>query len=174
MPKTSRTLILALGLLTVAGTASAMWWITDMFDQVSKKPQEGTPLTLPKDSVPAEGWDYPVDLPRAELAALLPANPYAGETSGPSFEHGRLMYDTYCAVCHGRTGFGDGPVSMIGKGIPPFPLLGAAADRTFYTDQLLFAQIWVGNGAIMGPYHWAMSPDEVWQVVNYLRSFAAQ
>ncbi len=119
--------------LGFAGSASALWFITDMFDQPSKKPQEGAPMTLPPDSVPDFGGYYPTNLRRAELAPLLPENPYAGENSGTVMATGKVMYDIYCAVCHGPTGMGDGPVAAVNKGIPPFPLLGVAG----YSDQEL-------------------------------------
>lgn len=172
MPKMRTLVLTAVAILAGAGSASAFWFITDMFDQVSKKPQEGTPMHTPADSVPADGGTYPIDLPRAELVKILPENPYgARATSEEVRAAGKVLFERNCAICHGLTGMGDGPVAAAGKGIPPFPLIGAAAA---YPDQLLFAQIWVGNNAIMGPYYWAMSPDEVWQVVSYLRKLAGK
>ena len=169
-PRGKWVIAILIAVLGVTTSASAFWFITDMFDQVSKKPQEGEPMGLPEHAIAEDMVDYPIDLPRTELAEMLPKNPYADATTGAPFKHGKVMYDTYCAVCHGLTGMGDGPVAMAGKGIPPFPLLGAAG----LSDQVLFAQIWSGNNAIMGPYYWAMSPDEIWQVVTYIRSFAGQ
>lgn len=163
MLKQTRFIFLALGLILAAGSASAMWWITDMFDQPAKKPQSGTPLQLPAGAIPVHGGAYPSDLPRAELAAMLPANPYAGQAYTPQ---GKQLYDVYCGVCHGATGAGDGPVAVIGKGIPQWPLATAAG----FSDQMIFAQIWVANNMFMGPYYWALTPDETWQVVNYVRS----
>lgn len=166
MLKQTRSVLLAAALILGAGSASAMWWITDMFDQPAKKPQSGVPLQLPAGAIPVDGGTYPINLPRAELAALLPANPYAGQTSGAVMANGKHLYDVYCGVCHGATGMGDGPAAVIGKGIPQWPLATAAG----LTDQMLFAQIWVANNMFMGPYYWALTPDETWQVVNYVRS----
>ncbi len=50
------------------------------------------------------------------------------QTSGPTatLEEGRVLYNTHCAVCHGTSGLGDGPLTIRLKVPPPDLTLFAA------------------------------------------------
>ena len=152
-----------------AGSAAAFWFITDMYDMVSVKPQEGQPRAMPEGSIPAKGDVPPGSLPFHERLAKVDPN-LPAENPVPatpeSLEHGKMLYQNNCFPCHGRTGMGDGPVATRAAEIPPFPLVGTITGRT---DAYLYGQIWAG-GAIMGPYYMSMDADEVWDLINYLRS----
>lgn len=78
---------------------------------------------------------------------------------------GRALYETYCAVCHGAQGKGDGPIA---SKIPPPPsyrserLLAYAPGRIFHV---------ITRGANKMPsYAVQLAPDERWQVTTYLRA----
>ncbi len=161
------------GAILAAGSSSALWFITDMYDQISVKPQEGDPRQLPEGSVPTVGNLPPGAISFGErLAKLDPSLPQDNPVpaSDESLASGKEMYETYCYSCHGKTGLGDGPVALRGAGIPPFPLIGTINARS---DGYIFGQIWAG-GAIMGPYYTSLEPDEVWDIINYLRSLNSQ
>jgi mono/diheme cytochrome c family protein len=80
-----------------------------------------------------------------------------------TLEEGRALYQTYCLVCHGESGKGDGPIA---EKIPHPP--------SFLSDRLLqfapgriFHVITMGTSK-MPPYAAQLSPTERWKVVSYL------
>jgi mono/diheme cytochrome c family protein len=78
---------------------------------------------------------------------------------------GARGYQTYCAVCHGTTAVGDGP--LVGQGKLPFAtnlLLPATEERT---DGYLYAVVRVGRGLM--PSYRRIPQAERWAVVNYVR-----
>jgi mono/diheme cytochrome c family protein len=113
----------------------------------------GGELTLPKEA--------------REVAAKRP-NPI--KPTPESVAIGRQHYRTFCVPCHGEEGKGDGLVSA--KFIPP-PDLTNAALHTARTDGYWHSYLSVG-GAIMPAYGEALSPEERWHVVNFLRTLAAK
>lgn len=150
--------------ILTAGSASALWFIQDMVDQRAKKPQAGTPIDLPIGAVPTKPAVARADLPRDALAEILPENPVAADEA--SLARGKRHYDNLCAICHGATGAGDGPVAA--KGPAPWWHLGSPMTQN-RTDQYLFAQIWVGSGVVMGPYRQMLEERDAWDLVNYTR-----
>ncbi len=100
-------------------------WFATMRHQRGYKPY-AKPLPPVAGTVPVTGVE-PDSLPAAVAERL--ANPRA--KTAESINRGRFVYETYCLVCHGPAGKGDGPVSMASGG--PFPgvraLIGPAADR---------------------------------------------
>ena len=110
-------------------------------------------------------------LPREQrdLAAKLP-NPV--KTSADSVAVGKERYVTFCAPCHGPEAKGGvtGPVAT--KFVPP-PDLTNAQLQAGRTDGYWHSYIMAG-GAVMPAYAEAMSSEEAWHIVNYLRSVAAR
>ncbi len=120
------------------------------------------PGTLPRGYHP-----YPIDDPnetRAQIAAgKLLRNPRA--KSMDSFYRGQFVYNTYCIVCHGRWGDGDGPV--IGpERFPAPPSLHENAKK--YPDGRIYHIITRGRGQMPG-YAVQIVPEDRWHAVNYLR-----
>ena len=135
----------------------------DMFNQPSYKYGEA-PRNLPKDSVPVQGKQ--VEINRYDPKIDEVANPISTQTD---LEHGKFLFETYCAVCHGVTGKGDG--KLLSKGIP-----GPSLVMDFYkqkSDGFLWGTILQG-GAIMPDYADSISSKEAWEVVNYVRSLQKQ
>lgn len=170
---TKRNVLMAVAAAVLTtSTASAFWFMTDMFDMPSWKPQEGTPRDLPAETVPTKGDqpDWTVGMAgRAQLEASLSENPIA--PSDASLAEGTALYAIYCGVCHGPQGMGDGPVATKAPGLRPwFPLDSAVTQSR--TDQYLYAQIAAG-GPVMGPYGHSLEPNEIWHLVNYIRSLKA-
>jgi mono/diheme cytochrome c family protein len=91
------------------------------------------------------------------------ANPFL--STPENLATGKRLYDTYCAVCHGGSGGGDGPV------IPKYP-----NPPNFRSKQCLklrdgdiFHTITLGRKKM--PSHAAqLSWDERWQVILYIHS----
>jgi mono/diheme cytochrome c family protein len=112
-----------------------------------------------------------VILPREqrELAAKIP-NPV--KVSAESVAVGKERYQTFCLPCHGPEAKGGvtGPVAV--KFVPP-PDLTNAQLQAGRTDGYWHSYIMAG-GAVMPSYSEAMSSEEAWHIVNFLRSVASR
>jgi mono/diheme cytochrome c family protein len=110
-------------------------------------------------------------LPREqrEAAAKIP-NPV--KATAESVALGKDRYVTFCAPCHGPEVKGgvSGPVST--KFVPT-PDLTNAQLQAGRTDGYWHSYIMAG-GAVMPAYSEAMSSEEAWHIVNFLRSVAAR
>jgi mono/diheme cytochrome c family protein len=85
---------------------------------------------------------------------------------GPeTLQKGKALYETYCLVCHGEQGKGDGPIS--GK-IPAPPSYTSDRVRAFPPGRI-FHVITMGAGK-MPSYAAQLSPDERWAIVSYVRT----
>jgi mono/diheme cytochrome c family protein len=93
-----------------------------------------------------------------------------------SINRGRFLYETYCLVCHGQTGRGDGPISSAAGG-PFFGVRSLVSDTIARrTDGYLYAVI--VSGPVMGRGLMPIYGDKVrgtdrWDLVNYLRTLQA-
>jgi len=125
-------------------------------------------FSMPAGVVP-RGGELIVPKEQRDVAAKRP-NPV--KASDASLAVGREHFRTFCAPCHGLEGKGGvtGPVAT--KFIPTPDLTNAELQRQ-RTDGYWHSVILVG-GAVMPAYGEALSPQEVWHVVNYLRSLAAR
>lgn len=115
----------------------------------------GASLVIPKD--------------QREVAARQP-NPV--KTSEASVAIGKEQFRVFCVPCHGPEGKGGvtGPVAT--KFIPPPDLSNAELQRQ-RSDGYWHSYIVVG-GAVMPAYGEALSSQEAWHIVNYLRTLAAK
>jgi len=90
-------------------------------------------------------------------------NPY--RATAQTLEEGKALYQTYCMVCHGEQGRGDGPIS--GK-IPPPPSY--VSDRLMqFPPGRIFHVISMGANK-MPSYAAQLSVDERWKVVTYVHT----
>ena len=84
-----------------------------------------------------------------------------------SVASGLSLYTTHCQQCHGTEGLGDGPASA-GLNPPPANLL---VHVPLHPDRALFGFIHDGiQGAAMPALGENLSDDEIWHLVNYLRT----
>ena len=94
----------------------------------------------------------------------IPLNP-------ESISTGQTLFSTNCALCHGQTGKGDGPVGVT---LNPRPAdLTQHAIVGIHTDAQLFE--WITNGfpgSRMPAFKSALSDTERWHLVNFIRSLA--
>jgi mono/diheme cytochrome c family protein len=82
-----------------------------------------------------------------------------------TLDEGKSLYQTYCSVCHGAEGKGDGPIS--GK-IPPPPSYKSERVLAFPPGRI-FHVLTMGSGK-MPSYAGQLSADERWKVVTYVRT----
>ena len=85
---------------------------------------------------------------------------------------GQEVYNTYCALCHGPTGLGDG---VGAAALDPKPRdLSSAAILETYTDEYLVNVITnggmaVGKSPAMPPWGGVVSPEDIENVVAHIR-----
>jgi mono/diheme cytochrome c family protein len=116
-------------------------------------------LSPPEGSVPVDGGEAPVsNVVDAESDVLQ--NPVPSDLR--SLENGRLLYETNCAVCHGKTGLADGPVAPVFAGV--LPLVGVVKARS---DGHIYTTIRYGRRRM--PAYGRIPADDRWDVVNYVR-----
>ena len=104
-----------------------------------------------------------------KLAALknpVPSNP-------ASVKAGQALYGKNCRHCHGLRGRGDGPLAP--KNPSPADLTDAKWDHGA-SDGEIYSIILNGAPAPMSemkPMKGTLTPTQIWQVVNYIRSLGA-
>jgi mono/diheme cytochrome c family protein len=91
-------------------------------------------------------------------------NPIA--MSDASTQAGQALYVKTCAACHGKTGLGDGPKA---KSLKTTPTDFSKADSQKQTDGEHFYKTKTGRGD-MPKYEGKLSDDDIWNVVNYVRT----
>jgi len=90
-----------------------------------------------------------------------------------SLENGRNIFESKCAVCHGITGKGDGPIAAQ---LNPAPAVLAdpqltGDDNTVAYDNFQVISVGIANTAMIG---WAdlLTEPELWDVTYYVRTFS--
>ncbi len=97
-----------------------------------------------------------------EANALI--NPIAGDKDKLANAH--ILYNNYCAQCHGYKGKGDGPVAAM---LNPHPADHTSPSVQSQTDGALFWKIKTGRGQ-MQPYADKLTEQQRWSLVNYIRT----
>ena len=153
------------GVAGVLGLNVGYRWFHNMTDSPRIVPGERQ-FTMPPGSVPRGGE---LRLPKEEReAAAARKNPIAATPA--SVRRGGELFVIYCTPCHGSGGKGDGPVSV--KFVPPADLSNPDLQKG-RTDGYWQSYMSAG-GAVMPSYAEALSPEERWHVVNYLRTLVKQ
>ena len=144
----------------VSGKSFAMPWSWDMFTQPSYKAQKGPAITRPAGTIPFN--KRPLKLKdRSEAVSVI--NPF--KPAAESVERGRAKFTTYCAVCHGNSGKGDGTVGK--KYVPPTDLTSKYVQDKTAGD--IFYTITYGGLAVMPAYGDSVSEEDRWHIVNYIK-----
>lgn len=148
----------------------AVPWFDHMITQPAVWPYKtaNVPRTTPPGTVPVTGgeadWSAEWLVANTATADRL-VNPLAGQAPSARAD---TLYQTFCAVCHGDAGAGNGPV---GPKVAAPSLLTARASG--YTDGYLYSILRYGRG-IMGQYGDKITDiQDRWQVVNYVRQLQA-
>ncbi len=155
-------IILSAGL--VLGGVIVTRWRDNMTQTVKIVPGEQI-FAMPTGTVPRSGGELWLPREEREAAAKRP-NPL--RATPESVATGQRLFGMYCTPCHGPGGKGDGLVAP--KFIPP-PDLTHPAIQKARTDGYIHHVIGTG-GAIMPAYGEALSAEERWHVVNFVRSLA--
>jgi len=82
-----------------------------------------------------------------------------------TLDKGKLLYETYCLVCHGAEGKGDGPIAT--KIPPPTSY---KSDRVMgFLPGRIFHVVTLGSNK-MPSYAAQLSPDDRWLIITYIRA----
>jgi mono/diheme cytochrome c family protein len=86
-----------------------------------------------------------------------------------SMSTGRQRYVFMCRECHGNSGLGDGDMAHAGGEVPDF-----TDDAWLHgpSDGEIFLVIRDGVTADMQPYVNRLSDEEIWHLVNYLKTLS--
>jgi mono/diheme cytochrome c family protein len=163
---------LHLGLaLALAGTLSACR--QDMFNQPKSKPlgpssffsDGAASRPLPPHTVARghleENRPFFTGLVGTNLLETLPV-----PLTPQLLERGRERFDIYCAVCHGRTGEGNGMIVQRGFPAPP----------SYHIDRLRaapighFYDVMTRGYGVMFSYASRVEPEDRWAIAAYLRA----
>jgi mono/diheme cytochrome c family protein len=154
---------------------SSCSWFTDFKQQPKLDPWETPSDSIamrgnPQGSVPIYGSAAPgFAYGRAQSNAAVDSmssitNPVAADER--SVRNGGQLFQINCAVCHGPSGAGDGPVARFRY--PSMPIGAGSKAATQYSDGYIFGVIRNGRG-LMPPYN-RIEEAERWDVINYLRA----
>lgn len=152
------------GVGAALGVAVVYRWSHNMFYTQRVMPGEFN-FSMPAGSLPRNGGQL-YQSPAEREAAAARRNPVAA--TAESVRKGGELFAIYCTPCHGASGRGDGTVST--KFVPPADLTNPDLHKV-RTDGYWQSYLSVG-GAVMPSYGEALSPDERWHVVNFLRTLA--
>jgi mono/diheme cytochrome c family protein len=94
------------------------------------------------------------------------SNPFEADDAA-ALARGALVYQNFCASCHGAGGQGDGPVAQ--RGFPPPPAFQAGNSRTAPDGELLHI-ITYGRRS-MPPHDELLDEDDRWKVILHIRQF---
>ena len=159
-------------MLLVVGAAAGAWgaaivvrWNDDMTQTARIVPGERV-FPMPTGVVPRDG-ELIVPKDQRDVAAKRP-NPV--KATDASIAIGRERYVTFCVPCHGPEAKG-GITGLVATKFIPTPDLTNAELQKQRTDGYWHSYIVVG-GAVMPAYGEALSSQEAWHIVNFLRSVA--
>jgi len=145
-------------------------YFIDMMDADNIKAYEQPMRALPEGVVSRDRYVPNYDKASAEGKALT----HQYSVDQDFLDQGEWMYQTYCTPCHGNEGQGMGLVTDASKGkrfaIPGPPLVGKTGVLQNYPDGHIYLTIRNGGAALMPGYSWAMDDEEMWSIVEYLRT----
>ncbi len=118
-------------------------------------------MVPPEGTVPRGFTPYRFETPEEADHALR--NPL--QMTKHNFERGKFIFTTYCMVCHGEKGYGDGPI------VNPFPIPKSlqSDNARHWGDGHLFHVITKGQG-VMPSYAVQIRPIDRWAAILYVRA----
>ena len=107
----------------------------------------------------------PGTVPRGSVGPSEAEGPSPIAATPATLARGKKVYETFCLVCHGASGAGDGPV------IPKFPNPPSYTSPRLlaFSDGQLFHVITHGT-EVMPAYAGQIAPDDRWKAVLYVRT----
>ncbi len=161
-------------LLGVSGVALGLPWDIDMADSQAIKAYSRPMRALPEGVVAQDNLLSPKGHDPNEIRGSAAAGKLlAPRVSEERLELGGRMYNIYCTPCHGADGIELGPVAASAGAPDRFAGIvqlagpnGVARDRD---NNWIYLTIRNG-GPLMPAYGHAMSDEEMWAVVHYVRT----
>lgn len=137
-------------------------YMPNMMDSRSVKAQEAPMRTPVAGTIPQGFAPYPYKLGEGSIAAVNLKNPFP--KTKENLLKGQKAFSTYCIVCHGERGLGDGTI------VPKFPRPPSLTSEKImqWADGEIFHTMMVGQN-LMPSYATQMSPQDRWAIVNYIR-----
>ena len=126
---------------------------TDMANSPAVGYQAGPRINPPEGAVPIQG--------EAVIPGEAPINPVPADAV--SLQRGKILYSIHCALCHGESGHGEGPLARY-FARPPANLGGAQSGAEFDASEYL--AILQGFGQ-MPSLTENLTIRERWDVINY-------
>ncbi|HKL66592.1 MAG TPA: cytochrome c [Bacteroidales bacterium] len=117
-------------------------------------------MTTPQRQKMPEPWEVPDEYKNME-------NPV--EATDASIKRGQSLYKRMCASCHGREGLGDGPKARVLK---TFSGDFSGDKYQDQTDGEHFYKTKFGRGEM--PAYKRVPDEDIWHMVNYMRTFKAE
>lgn len=120
------------------------------------------PHSVARDFLPL---GYPATPEGALLAGRELSNPLDPDDPD-ALERGAFVFTTFCTVCHGAGGQGDGAVTR--RGVPPPPSL-LLDNAVRMSDGQMFHVISMGQGNMAG-YASQVEREDRWRVIRHVRT----
>jgi mono/diheme cytochrome c family protein len=156
-----KKLLLMVVLISLAGTAMALPFNDDMVENQITDGQLSR--AIPEGSIPMGSLNYKV---KSKEDAQKLTNPVKADDF--SLRRGKRLFQVNCQACHGVLDSGTQIPAPAGK------FLGAPniSDPLYHsrTDGNIYGTIHFGGMAIMPALGWKLSPQETWDIINYVRS----
>lgn len=183
-PRTTHYALRTLAILALTGCTTLdraigkVPWFTTMRDQPNVRPFEGpldsaghAPKFLPPDgSIPVTGREDSLDITSDAGLRIVNALKSPSPATAASVEWGGRIYNTYCIVCHGPQGHGDGTVAGRMGYVPDL-----TQDMTKQrSDGYLYAIIRHGRGVMPRYGDKIRESADRWNVVSYVRKLQGQ
>ncbi len=164
--KNSLYVILTLGFFSACSdpTKTSLEFMPNMVDSPAVKAHEEPMRLPPVGTVPQGFTPYPYSKEQLELAGAQLKNslPITREV----LKRGQTEYNTFCAVCHGPVGKGNGFI------VPKFPIppnLNSEKIRN-WPDGNIFHYITQGGPSLMPSYASQIRPEDRWAIIHYVRA----
>jgi mono/diheme cytochrome c family protein len=160
-------LILVLAGCRFDGTGTKMQWAPDMADSPTSKPQKSF-LDPPVHAVAMNATFYEKTPEAAETVHMMPVE-IASDSDGRFEARGKVLFETFCSVCHGLDGKGG---HSLGPNFPTPPDITHPSYRE-RKDGFFFYRITFGT-SVMPAYGYATLPEERWMILKHLRTLQSR
>lgn len=136
----------------------------------------GLSAQLPAEGSVARGF-LPYTLPNTnegyETAGRTVTSPLNSIEHKMAIEEGKALFTTYCAVCHGKGGKGDGTLMATSNGKYPPPPSYFRDDILKLPEGKMFHSITHGKN-MMGGYYSQVSQMERWKIISFIKDLQAK
>jgi mono/diheme cytochrome c family protein len=140
------------------------------YETFSRNPnfKDGMTMRVPPTGTVPLGYtpfEYTIDPESRLKAGIELKNPYT--LTDDNLLRGKAVFGTFCIICHGEKGEGDGFLFTSGL-YPKKPLPLSRDNAVVLKDGEIYHTITLGFGT-MGAYGTQIQPEDRWKVVLYIR-----